>query len=172
MGAPFLRVLPNWLWIPLSFLQLAWMFAFPLWVARRRTGLPTLPSVRSVLIEASITFFATPISLVVASVIAFLVTTFLVPGTSSNPFEAIAGSQDHYHGIALAILAVAVAPLGEEIIFRGVLYNFLRQRTHFLMAALLSGIAFGFYHPFGFADRVAISIMGVFLTLLAEPDWI
>jgi membrane protease YdiL (CAAX protease family) len=162
------RTLPRWIWIPLTFLQLAWMFAFPLWLAGRRRGIPGLSRIRSVLIEASITVLAAPLAMFVAAVLATLVTNFLTKSESSHPFEAIAGSEDRYDGIALAILAVAVAPLGEEFLFRGLLYNFLCQRIHFLVAALLSGIMFGFYHPFGLAERMAISTIGVLVALLYE----
>jgi membrane protease YdiL (CAAX protease family) len=168
VGPSFARIQPPWLWIPLILLQLAWMVAFPLWVASHRTGLPPLPRIRSVLIEASITFFVALFATVVSLAVVFLVTNYLVRGTSTNPFEGIAGSRERYHSVALVILAVAVAPFGEELLFRGVLYNFLRQRINFLVAALLSGVTFGFCHPFGLAERLAASTIGVLLALLYE----
>jgi hypothetical protein len=49
--------------------------------------------------------------------------------------------------MALTIVyAVAIAPFGEELFFRGVLFRALRDRFGFKVGALGSGVAFGLIH--------------------------
>jgi uncharacterized protein len=45
-----------------------------------------------------------------------------------------------------AIVATIFAPLGEEILFRGLLYGALRERMPYWIAAVLTGVLFGFIH--------------------------
>jgi membrane protease YdiL (CAAX protease family) len=45
-----------------------------------------------------------------------------------------------------AIVVIAVAPLCEELFFRGVLFTVLRQRMPFWPAAVIDGVLFGFVH--------------------------
>ena len=162
---------PRWGWIPLTFLALAWMFAVPLRIARRRAGLlPRPPGARRVLIEGAIALLALPIVLVIASAVRFLAARSLAGagGGSSSPFEAIAGSPEGYHAVALFLLGVTAAPLGEEVVFRGVFYNLLRRRMPWLLAALIQGIGFGLYHPFGLVERATIAAIGFLLALAYE----
>ncbi len=57
---------------------------------------------------------------------------------------------EHAHGfvpIALfAVVGIISAPLFEELLFRGLLFNALRQWTMVPAAIVLSGLAFGFMH--------------------------
>ncbi len=49
--------------------------------------------------------------------------------------------------VVLAIIAVAaIAPIVEEVFFRGLLYRSLRNRLSILSAALLAGVLFGLVH--------------------------
>jgi membrane protease YdiL (CAAX protease family) len=161
-----LYALPRWLWIVLASIQLGWMFAYPVGVARRRSGLPQFPSLGRVLREAPLALVAVLIVMVIQSVMF----SFLTKGSdrTSAPFEAIAGAPEPYQAVALVILAVGVAPLAEEIFFRGMLYNLLRKRMHFLSAALIQGVAFGLVHPFGLKERVAIMVIGLCLALMYQ----
>jgi uncharacterized protein len=47
---------------------------------------------------------------------------------------------------AMAIVAIVLAPFVEELIFRGLIFNALRQRLSFPIAAVGSGILFGLAH--------------------------
>ena len=82
--------------------------------------------------------------------------------------EIIVSSPQRYQIVALVLLAVVAAPLGEEIAFRGMLYNALRQRMAFLPAALFQAMVFALYHPYGVQGRVAVATMGFALALLYE----
>lgn len=159
---------PRWLWIPLAILELGWIFAYPLWVARRRVGLPARPRPRSILIEGSIALVALPVVMVALSGLMQMLSRLLGPDTSLDPFEATAGSPDRYQFPALVVLAVAVAPFAEEVFFRGMIYNALRRRMPLLLAVLIQGVVFGLMHPFGLARRVLIATIGVALGLLYE----
>jgi membrane protease YdiL (CAAX protease family) len=71
--------------------------------------------------------------------------------------------------VAAAFLVCVVAPLAEELFFRGFLFGALRKRG-LLVAAPISGIAFGLAHvassPIGFI--VPLATLGVILALLYE----
>jgi membrane protease YdiL (CAAX protease family) len=161
------RSLPQWLWIPASFVLLAWMFAFPLWVAGR-LGILSIPKPRRVLIEALIAVPAAIFVMATLSVVMTFLSQFMKQGTSSSPFEGIAAAPERYQSIALIIMAIVAAPLAEEVFFRGMVYNALRRRMHFLFAALLQAAVFGFCHPFDLTQRVMISTIGFCLALLYE----
>lgn len=119
------RSLPQWLWIPASFVLLAWMFAFPLWVAGRRLGIPSLPKPRLAFIEGLIAVPAAIFVVVTLSVVTTFLSPFMKQGASPSPFEGIASAPERYHSIALIIMAVVAAPLAEEVFFRGMVYNSL-----------------------------------------------
>lgn len=68
-------------------------------------------------------------------------------------------------GIAVTIVyAVVVAPIGEELFFRGVLFRAIRDRHGFWFGAFGSGIAFGLIHfiPGSALDAVLLMTVMVF----------
>lgn len=71
--------------------------------------------------------------------------------------------------VAAGFLVCVVAPLAEEVFFRGFLYGALRKRG-VPIAALVSGVTFGLAHvassPIGFV--VPLATLGVILALLYE----
>ncbi len=69
--------------------------------------------------------------------------------------------------IATAILLIVVAPVAEEIFFRGFLYQAFRNSFGVWPGAALSGLIFGFIH-FEFFKLVQLAILGVILALLFE----
>src|SRR5438477_11253831 len=66
-----------------------------------------------------------------------------------------------------AVMAVCLAPLCEEVYFRGFLFQGLRGRMRFVWAALLSGSFFAFVHvePIRF---FGLATMGVILAAVFE----
>ena len=52
-----------------------------------------------------------------------------------------------WHKVLLAITLVVLAPLGEELVFRGLFLRGLARRMAFPMAAVVSGVVFGLVHP-------------------------
>jgi membrane protease YdiL (CAAX protease family) len=74
--------------------------------------------------------------------------------------------QDLVTGPAAPIAIVAIvclAPIGEELLFRGMLFQALRQRFGFWPAALASGLVFGVIH----GEPLVIFITAVFGVYLA-----
>ena len=65
-------------------------------------------------------------------------------GPEQAPVEEIRARAEGWQGLVL--VAVLVAPVAEEICFRGLLYPALRQRFRALPAILLTSIAFALVH--------------------------
>lgn len=45
-------------------------------------------------------------------------------------------------------MSLLLAPILEEIVFRGTIFHFIRERKGFLIAAIISSVLFGFIHVF------------------------
>ncbi len=165
LGPPLPPVVPGWFRYALYLLTYGWMLVFPLLIARRRLARwPRLPAPRILFVE---TLIALPASVL------FLINTVLTPllltrliGAKEfppDPFEPFVHSPDRFEVLSFRIMAVLVAPVVEEVFFRGMLYNALRQRLHVIVAILLQAVVFGFYHPFGvvFSSTIAVGSLGI-----------
>ena len=160
---------PRWLWLPIAIAQMAWMLVYHLWVARRHARLPRLPHPRTIVIEVLCALLATAVVMVVNSVVFWvMIDLFGDRAMPTMPLKPIAGSRYWYDPLGLLILAVLVAPLAEEVFFRGMLYNTLRRRLRVVIAAPLQAAIFALAHPFGPADRAGIALIGLALALLFE----
>jgi uncharacterized protein len=84
--------------------------------------------------------------------------------------------------ILFCVLAGPLAALCEEILFRGLLFQWLRQRWPFGPAALISGVIFALIHPYLYVespalfiaflfDLVAISVILAFLFEISKSLW-
>jgi len=69
--------------------------------------------------------------------------------------------------IILFFEAVLLAPIFEELFFRGILYGFLRKRFSFGFSSLISGVIFSFLHGNAFAF-LPIVILGITLAYVYE----
>lgn len=76
---------------------------------------------------------------------------------------------------AMYLVTVAIlAPLVEEIVFRGVIFRVVRARSTFLIAAIVSGVAFGFLHVFdslftgNYIDLVYVILYGAMGVVFAK----
>lgn len=81
-------------------------------------------------------------------------------GITGNNIIGISGLADKYAeteemlaqmtysgGLALEIISVVIlAPVAEELVFRGLVFRRLREFTPFTLAAIFSALIFGFYH--------------------------
>jgi membrane protease YdiL (CAAX protease family) len=146
-------------------LSFVWMLAFPLFVGRRRLGRwPRLPAPRVLFIEA---LFALP------AAVAIFISFILIPSgllwifgeteIPPNPFDPIVHSTARFEFLIFMILAILFGPIAEEVFFRGLLYNAVRQKLHVIVAMPLQAVAFGFYHPFGvvFSSAIAVGALGI-----------
>ena len=160
----------RWIWAGATGLALVWMVAYPLWAARRHQLAIGLPKVRTLLIEGLLAVLLLP-------VLAALVAGFSIgwqrlmggrPGGSTDPLAALAESPDRFETIALAVVAIAVAPVVEEIFFRGFIYNALRRRLPVLAAVVLQALAFGLLHPFSELRTATVALIAGLLALVYE----
>ena len=165
----WLWVGPRWLWLPFAITLMAWMLVYPLWIVRRRAWLPRLPLPRTVFVEALFALLGTAAAFVVLSaVLSALFFLFGDRATPTMPWKPIVASPDWYDWLGFLVLAVVTAPLAEEVFFRGMLYNALRQRLHVVVAAPVQAIIFGVSHHFGPADTTGVVLIGLAFALLYE----
>jgi membrane protease YdiL (CAAX protease family) len=84
--------------------------------------------------------------------------------------QDIGAEKDTAMLIAQGLLVIAVAPISEEVFFRGFLFGGLRGRMGFWAAALISGAFFGAIHLLGGSIEVIppLAIFGVLLAWLYE----
>ncbi|MFW6218125.1 MAG: CPBP family intramembrane glutamic endopeptidase, partial [Verrucomicrobiota bacterium] len=71
--------------------------------------------------------------------------------------------------VLLVLLAVVMAPIIEEIIFRGCLYRFLKSQTTLLPAQILSGAFFALVHG-NLLSFVPLVLVGVLLARIYEAS--
>lgn len=116
----------------------------------------------------------TAAGLVVGAYVLFLVVSAAwTSGLGITDRENVAidlGTKDSAAGLVMALFLVSVvAPLAEELFFRGFLFGALRRRG-LPLAAGVSGLAFGLAHvassPIGFL--VPLALLGVLLCLVYE----
>ena len=89
--------------------------------------------------------------------------------TPSNPIiPQIAGTSDFWAVALLIVLTSVAAPLVEELLFRGVLYNAAKLRLGVWPAILLTGVVFGGVHPVGLAEMVPLAVLGGVFAWMAE----
>lgn len=69
----------------------------------------------------------------------------------------------------LIAMAVILAPVVEEIIFRGCIYRFLKSQTTLVPAQIISGCVFSFMH-WNLLSFVPLVLVGVFLARIYEKS--
>ena len=75
--------------------------------------------------------------------------------------------------LALVVLTVVIAPLAEEIMFRGVLYPGLRDRFNPYAAGIVSSLVFAVFHgePFVFVPIFMLGVMLAWITEMTRSIW-
>src|SRR5262249_22324977 len=94
----------------------------------------------------------------------------LAPHTRVTPeaFEQAAWSGDYAFLVVVGLLAVTVAPVCEEVFFRGFLYDALRSRMPVLLAAILQSLLFAALHTLGALHNVAVFFLGLIITAVYQ----
>ncbi len=168
-GPALLVIAPRILWIPDLLLAEAWMFAVPTVIISRQARLPRLPRPRSVFIEGLCALFALVGLLVTVNLIFLLLAQLFGPRiVERSPLTPSVQLFNRVEYTAFVVAAVFVAPVAEELFFRGMLYNALRQRLHAAVAAPLQAIVFGLLHPFALVDSALVALVGLACALLYE----
>lgn len=71
--------------------------------------------------------------------------------------------------ILLTLFAVILAPISEELIFRGCFYRFLKSKTNIPFAFLISGVFFSLMHA-NLATFVPLMVIGILLAYIYEEE--
>jgi membrane protease YdiL (CAAX protease family) len=156
--------------MPLLLLTETWMLVVPLWIARTRTTRSVhLPRLRAVLIEGLFALLALPVVIAASNAVSLIVANVLSgTGSPTMPWAPAASSFNRIEWLAFIVMAVTLAPVAEELFYRGLLYNALRQRIHPILAAAVQAVVFGYDHPFGLANSAGIGMVGLLLALFYE----
>ncbi len=137
---------------------------------KRRHALPGLAKLRNVLGELRWVLALLPVAFL-AMMAVFSVATFVF-ANSEPPNEGwapVARAASRAELVGLAIIALGVAPIAEELAFRGLLYNKLRQLLPVPFALVLQAVAFGLAHyALGLEFACAIGALAFVIGLLYE----
>ncbi len=125
---------------------------------------------RYALLGAGLAVAVMPMRLIMAAV-ALWVETAIFGDVSSLDFRGALFSVgfDTWYGIVLMVISVGIlAPIAEELLFRGLLYDFFRQKTGVMWAVLISSGLFGLAHYDSFAVVISSFIMGLVMAIAVE----
>jgi membrane protease YdiL (CAAX protease family) len=153
-------------------LQFGVLLAIPLWLLRRRGYAPSPRSWTAGFVVKEF-FIAIPMTIgvfvVAATVIfsaRFILSKLTIPVQAPMDFW---GRFPLRYAIAFSVMAVTIAPVAEEIFFRGFLYNALRRVCPVWIAAVAQACLFGvghLYEPLGIVAAFAIGLL-----LAAIYEW-
>jgi membrane protease YdiL (CAAX protease family) len=90
------------------------------------------------------------------------------PDPSNPVIPQLVGTSGFWGPFLLLLLASVAAPIVEEVLFRGVFYNAAKMRLGVWPAIVLTGFVFGFVHPVGIAEMLAIGTLGGVFAWMAE----
>ena len=159
-------------WVPLLLLQQLWMVGYTIWAARRRSGmLPAFSpwrvwSARSPLATAHGSRQAFILMVVAASVVASV---DRKAATSAEGWMPYVGAASRAQLVGFMVIALIGAPIAEELCFRGLLYNKLRQKLPGFVAVLVQAALFGLSHsPLGITLVYATSAVGLAFGLVYQ----
>lgn len=96
---------------------------------------------------------------------------FWISGDTSNPQQGMADTAMGGSFVQFALLVILgglLAPLGEELLFRGVLFGWLR-RWGFVLAAIISAVVFGVAHGINVVFPAAI-VLGLLNAYVYEKS--
>jgi len=141
---------------------------YPFLGARRRSGRPKI-GVRKFFIEAALAIPLT-IGVIIVLNVALHILSRLAPDLSFTPevWQNISRSNNYTLLIVLTIVTTILAPLSEEIFFRGYLYNAFRTRLGVTLAILVSSVIFAVVHSYEPAPTVVIFVLGVCLAVIYQ----
>lgn len=76
---------------------------------------------------------------------------------------------DSWYGIVLMVIGIGIlAPIAEELFFRGLLYDFFRQKVGVTWAVVVSASMFGLAHFDSLAVVLSTFVMGVVMAISVE----
>ncbi len=161
--------LPAWSWIVGTVVGMAWALGYPLWLVHRHHGSIRWPRPRALLVNGLIALLLLPVLFGLLMLVSIAWRNLgLGSTTATTALDVIARSPNRYETWALALFAILVAPVAEEVFYRGFVYNALRRRLPVLLAVVVQAVLFGFLHPFNLLGMVTIAVGGCVLGLVYE----
>jgi membrane protease YdiL (CAAX protease family) len=157
--------------LPLTLVGELWMAGYTIWVARRRSGsLPGFPPMTALLREFRWLPLTGPgIFILIAAVGAVVDSLHRQPAKPDEVWMRIVGSPSRAQLVGFLFIALVGAPIAEELGFRGLLYNKLRQKCPGFVAVLLQAAAFGLVHlPLGIAMACGTGAAGLAFGLIYQ----
>jgi uncharacterized protein len=152
-------------------LEFGVLLAFPLWMVRRRRDPKYLDarSKRSLFKEFLLAVPAT-IGVLICVVMTAACAQFVLTavGHSVETPQEFWGQKSPGALVAIAVLAVTMAPLVEEIFFRGYLYNSLRSVFPTWLAMIAQAFLFGLGHVYEPLGVVVTFVIGLALAMVYE----
>lgn len=161
--------LPTWLRVILyTGAPLLFMLLLPILTRIPRAPL-RIPTLKRYLQEALIAI-SIVMAIVLTTVILEYVVSRLSPGNTIVPqkISRMAETSDHLAFFLFVMVTFTLAPLAEEVFFRGFLQNGFRARMPMWLATIGQSAIFGFGHNFGMVHAVGACVMGLILTVLYE----
>lgn len=151
----------------------------PWFIFRRRTsrvelGAPDLPA----WLDLALTVPAYIVYMICTAIVMMLAVS-LIPGIDLNQAQELPFSQtmltERWQYALVFFTLVILAPLAEELLFRGYLYGKLRKTAPIWVAIIVTSLAFGAAHlwggpgsPLQWAVAIDTMVLGVILALLRE----
>lgn len=164
---------PTWLRVgPAVLIPQFFLVAYAIWIARRR-GIAVFrfppDRMRRFVVEPLIAL-AVVGGLIAALIVASVIVSLLSPGATLTPevIEQAARSSSPLFVVFMILVAVFVAPICEEVFFRGFLQAALRSRMPVVVAALVQSAIFAVLHTFGAVHGIVAFILGLVLTFVYE----
>ena len=114
--------------------------------------------------------FVFAMMIVGAILVAFGWQTWLQDSLGAKPQEAVTlvkEASDLGLLVAMAVSAIIIAPIAEELIFRGYLYPVVKRFTDRWFASIFSGVLFGVIH-FNVMALPMLALMGIILAVIYE----
>ncbi|BDS05220.1 hypothetical protein NT6N_02600 [Oceaniferula spumae] len=86
-----------------------------------------------------------------------------------DPTQVLISDEYGWVGLAWGLCsAVILAPICEEIVYRGFLFNVLKNRCGLHLAVFLSSFVFAMVHFYGFQDLLGVFVFGVIMAYLYQ----
>ena len=162
--------LPHWaLWVGIYLIPVAWRLVFPLWLARRRQPAfrIAVPGVRVWLREGAIALGI--LAVVWGMILAVVLAASQTSGNGSMPSNVWNSPAANWSSTAILLLSsMTVAPVTEEIFFRGLVFNWLKRFLHPLAAVVLQAVVFALLHPFDVFHLAVVFVLGLALAALYQ----
>ncbi|MBS0263632.1 MAG: CPBP family intramembrane metalloprotease [Planctomycetes bacterium] len=164
--------LPPWGLLLISIVfQHGFMLFYPLWLARRRDTPPVFqrPRIWQVVQEFAIAF-----PIVIGIIIVLITTAQIVsrvsPRTSLTPeiLQRAAATPSLPFIILFVVAATVIAPICEEVFFRGFVQAVLRPRITVWGATLVQSALFAVGHTFGLVHMLFVFVLGLIFTGVRE----